>query len=61
MGHILSTAYHLGIDGIIIKDRDTVLPHADVSAVSEGTLEKRPAYAVRTLVKFIKVLFQTYV
>lgn len=57
MGHILSTAYHLGIDGVIIKDKDTVFPHAAVSAVSEGTLEKRPAYAVRSLVKLIKVLF----
>ena len=56
MGHILSTAHHLGIDGVIIKEKDTVLPHAAVSAVSEGTLERRPAYAVRTLVKFIKVL-----
>ncbi|KAF9148570.1 hypothetical protein BG015_009700 [Linnemannia schmuckeri] len=54
MGHILSTAYHLGIDGVIIREKDTVLPHAAVSAVSEGTLEKRPAYAVKTLVKFIK-------
>ncbi|KAF9336043.1 hypothetical protein BGZ91_010189, partial [Linnemannia elongata] len=54
MGHILSTAYHLGIDGVVIREKDTVLPHAAVSAVSEGTLERRPAYAVRTLVKFIK-------
>ncbi|KAF9545566.1 hypothetical protein EC957_010875 [Mortierella hygrophila] len=54
MGHILSTAHHLGIDGIIIKEKGAVLPHADVSALSEGTLERRPAYAVRTLVKFIK-------
>lgn len=56
MGHILSTAYHLGIDGVVIREKDTVLPHAAVSAVSEGTLERRPPYAVRTLVKFIKVL-----
>ncbi|KAG0060022.1 hypothetical protein BGZ89_012605 [Linnemannia elongata] len=54
MGHILSTAYHLGIDGVVIREKDTVLPHAAVSAVSEGTLERRPPYAVRTLVKFIK-------
>lgn len=56
MGHILSTAHHLGIDGVIIREKDTVLPHAAVSAVSEGTLERRPIYAVRTLVKLIKVL-----
>ncbi|KAF9120157.1 hypothetical protein BGW39_011631 [Mortierella sp. 14UC] len=54
MGQILNAAFYLGIDGVIIKNKDTVLPLAGVSATSGGTLEKRPVYAVRSLVKFIK-------
>ncbi|KAG0212106.1 Ribose methyltransferase [Mortierella sp. NVP41] len=54
MGHILSAAYYLGIDGVLIKDKNTVLPLASVSAASEGALEKRPAYAIRSLTQFIK-------
>ncbi|KAG0369777.1 Ribose methyltransferase [Mortierella sp. AD032] len=54
MGQIMNAAYYLGIDGVIIKDKDTVLPLAGVSAASGGTMEKRPAYAVSSLVKFIK-------
>ncbi|KAF9904724.1 hypothetical protein EC991_002361 [Linnemannia zychae] len=54
MGQILNAAYHFGIDGVLIKDRNTVSPLAGVSAASGGALEKRPAYAIHSIIKFIK-------
>ncbi|KAF9925122.1 hypothetical protein FBU30_005015 [Linnemannia zychae] len=53
-GNIIKLAYQLGVDGVLIKEKDGINPSGDVSAVSEGTLERRPVYGVKALTKFFR-------
>lgn len=57
LGAILRTSMFLGVDGVVVCNKNSAPLSAVVAKASVGALEARPTYGVQSLMKFIQVFF----
>ncbi|KAF9291454.1 hypothetical protein BGZ68_003874 [Mortierella alpina] len=54
MGEIVRNASYFGVDGLVVRNKNSAPLSPAVSEASAGTLERRPIYSVDSLVRFIQ-------
>ncbi|KAF9567878.1 hypothetical protein EC968_003148 [Mortierella alpina] len=55
MGEIVRSASYFGVDGLVVRSKNSAPLSPAVSEASVGALETRPVYSVDSLVRFIQV------